>query len=443
MATAVAQVEQLPREVRARRALWGAILGFFVDMFDVYLPIAVLAPAITYFIPSELPAVVQATIFYVVFAVTLIARPLGSVIFGHFADVIGRRKVTLICIAGFSLATFLMAVLPGYGSTGYLAVVLLVVLRFLAGLFIGGEYTAANPLAMEYAPKEKRGLYGAMIHTGYPAALLAITALTAIMLKIAPAGGPASEYARWGWRIPFLIGVLLSAERFFFYLRQVPESDVWEAASRGRRERSPLRTLFQGSNLKLLLRLFVLMTGAWLTLNATVGALPGLAGVLQVQGSAINTGTLIAATLGVLVFPFLGMLSQKWGRRPTITLIGLMNTLLGGALYFALVRGGYQSPTALVWLVAAVCWLSLLIWAVHTPYLVEHFRTEIRSAGYGVSYSAATIIPGFYSFYMLGLSRFMPYAYTPVLLLVVGGLFLALGALTGPETRDVDLHTPA
>lgn len=443
MATPVVELEHLPREVRARRALWGAILGFFVDMFDVYLPIAVLAPAITYFIPSELPAVTRATIFYIVFAVTLIARPLGSVIFGHFADVIGRRKVTLVCIAGFSLSTLLMAILPGYHSTGYLAVVLLVVLRFLAGLFIGGEYTAANPLAMEYAPKEKRGLYGALIHTGYPAALLAITALTAIMLKIAPAGGPESEYARWGWRIPFLIGVLLSGERFFYYLRRVPESDVWEAATRRRRDNSPLRTLFQASNLKLLTRLFIVMTGAWLTLNATVGALPGLADVLNVSSSAINSGTLVAAAFGVLIFPLLGMVSQRWGRRPTIALIGLLNTLPSGILYFILVQGRYQSPITLVGLVGAICWLSLLIWAVHTPYLVEHFRTEVRSAGYGISYSAATIIPGLYSFYMLGLSRFMPYAYTPILLLVLGGLFLTIGALTGPETKDVDLHASA
>lgn len=434
-------VVQVPREVRARRALWGAILGFFVDMYDVYLPVVALAPAITYFVPPELPDVTRATIFYVIFSVTLIARPLGSVIFGHYADVIGRRRVTLVCIAGFALATLLMVILPGYQSTGYLAVVMLVILRFLAGLFIGGEYTAANPLAMEYAPKTKRGLYGALIHTGYPAALLVITALTTIMVKIFPAGAPASEYANWGWRIPFLIGVVISAERFFYYLRRVPESDVWEALGVGQGDHSPLRSLFKGSNAKLLLRLFVVMTGAWLTLNATVGVLPGLSGVLHISSSTINTGTLTAAAFGVIIFPLLGVLSQKWGRRPTIALIGVLNTLPSGILYFVFVRWGHQSVVTAIWLVATICWLSLLIWAVHTPYLVEHFHTGIRSAGYGITYSAATIVPGLYSFYMLGLSHFMPYAYTPIPLLVLGGLFLTIGVLTGPETKEVDLHT--
>lgn len=87
---------------------------------------------------------------------------------------------------------------------------------------------------------------------------------------------------------------------------------------------------------------------------------------------------------------------------------------------------------------AAVSLLGLLIWAVHTPYLVESFKTSVRSAGYGIAYSLATIIPGFYSFYLLGLSKLMPYAYTPIVLLVLGGLFLSVGALLGPETKDVE-----
>jgi hypothetical protein len=84
--------------------------------------------------------------------------------------------------------------------------------------------------------------------------------------------------------------------------------------------------------------------------------------------------------------------------------------------------------------------LSFPIWAVHTPYLVESFRTGIRSSGYGISYSLATILPGLYSFYMLGLAKVMPYQFSPIVLLVLGGILLSLGALAGPETKNVDLH---
>jgi MFS family permease len=203
-------------ELAARRAVQAACFGFFVDMFDVYLPIAVLAPALTYFIPAGLSGTTQATIFYVVFAVTLIGRPLGALIFGYFGDLLGRRQTTLVSVAGFSVVTLLIAVLPGYEAWGGFAIMALIVLRLLDGIFIGGAYTAANPLAMEYSPKDKRGLYGALIHVGYPAALLCTSLLAALMLAIAPGGDANSPYATWGWRVPFVIGAILSGVLFFY-----------------------------------------------------------------------------------------------------------------------------------------------------------------------------------------------------------------------------------
>lgn len=428
-------IESLPREEKAKRAVKAACLGFFVDMFDVYLPIAALAPALDYFFPPDLSPVVESTVFFLIFAVTLIGRPVGAVIFGHFADTLGRRRTTLISVGGFTVVTLLIAILPGYAQLGFAVIVLLLILRFLDGVFIGGEYTAANPLAMEYSPKERRGLYGSLIHVGYPAALLVMSALTAIMTRIFPPDGAASAYAVWGWRIPFLIGVALSAGLFVYYLRKVPESDLWQAASK---TRSPLRDLLRGDNVRRLAQLFVVMSGAWLTLDATVGALPGIISVLGGEASTVNTGTLIAAGVAVVLFPLLGMLSQAWGRRPTIALIGALNAIPAAAFYALFVSGGYRSEGAAVALVAAASLLGLLIWAVHTPYLVESFRTGVRSAGYGISYSLATIIPGFYSFYLLGLGEIMPYPYTPIVLLVLGGILLIGGALLGPETKDVD-----
>jgi uncharacterized membrane protein YfcA len=229
----------------ARRALQAAYLGFFVDMFDVYLPIAVLAPALPYFIPSVLSGAAQATIFYVVFAVTLIGRPLGAVVFGHVADRLGRRRTTLVSVAGFGVVTLLIAALPGYDAWGAGAILVLVVL--LNGIFIGGEYTAANPLAMEYPPKEKRGLYAALIHIGYPAALVCISLLAALMLKVAVGGGAGSAYAIWGWRIPFVIGALLAGALFIYYYRLVPESELWRSANKAT---TPLKELFSGRSLR-------------------------------------------------------------------------------------------------------------------------------------------------------------------------------------------------
>ena len=138
-------------------------------MFDVYLPIIALAPAMSFFQPDTLSPAQQSTLFYVVFALSLVGRPLGAVVFGHYSDKIGRRRTTIISMGGFALVTLLIAFLPGYETWGIGSIAALTFLRFLDGIFLGGEYTGANPLAMEYAPKDQRGLWAAFIHiSGLP-----------------------------------------------------------------------------------------------------------------------------------------------------------------------------------------------------------------------------------------------------------------------------------
>jgi MFS family permease len=426
------------RELIARRAVRAAYFGFFVDMFEVYLPVAVLAPALVYFIPTGLSAATNATIFSVVFAISLMGRPIGSIVFGHFGDRLGRRRITLIAIGGFAVATLLVAALPGYAVWGGASIAALLILRLANGIFIGGEYTAANPLAMEYSPKEKRGLNAALIHVGYPAALVCVSLLTALLLKVAPGGDARSAYAVWAWRIPFLIGALLAGALCLYYYLLVPESDVWRSS---KKSAAPLKEIFTGADLRRLGQLIVVVSGAWLTLDATVAALPGVINtVLGVKSTDVNTGILIGAAISMPILPLMGVLGQKFGRRPVIAVLGVLNLFPASVLYYVLVAGAYHNSAMLIGLVALILVLTIPVWAVITPYLAESFRTEIRSCGYGISYSAATILPGLYSLYMLGLAKVIPYEFTPIVLLVLGGLMLSLGVLAGPETKDVDFN---
>ena len=429
------------RDLIARRAVRAAYIGFFVDMFEVYLPIAVLAPALVYFIPAGLSAATTATIFSVVFAISLMGRPIGSLVFGHFGDRLGRRRVTLISIGGFAVVTLLVAALPGYATWGGGSIAALLILRLANGMFIGGEYTAANPLAMEYSPKEKRGLNAALIHVGYPGALVCVSLLTAYLLKVAPGGGANSSYAVWGWRLPFVLGAVLGGALCLYYYYLVPESDVWKSS---KKSAAPLKEILQGADLRRLGQLIVVVSGAWLTLDATVAALPGVINtVLGVTSTDVNTGILIGAAIAMPLLPLVGVLGQKFGRRPMIALLGVLNLVPASVVYYMLVAGAYHNSALLIGMVALILVLTIPVWAVITPYLAESFRTEIRSCGYGISYSAATILPGLYSFYMLALAKVIPYQFTPIVLLVLGGLMLTFGALAGPETKHVDLHLQA
>ena len=421
-----------------QRALRAAFIGFFVDMFDMYLPVVALGPAMSYFEPATLSPALKSTLFYIVFALSLVGRPVGATLFGHYGDKLGRRKVAVISMGGFAFVTLLIALLPGYESWGIASVVILTLLRFVDGIFLGGEYTGANPLAMEYAPKEKRGKWAAFIHTGFPLSLAAMSLITTSLLRVLPAGSPHSPYVQWGWRIPFFLGALFAGGVFLYYIKKVPESTVWAKAEK---TKSPLKELFLGSNFRCLLQVFLVMSGAWFTLNAVTAILPGvLLTVLHVNSVVVTNALLVAYCLLALIFVPVGMLGQKIGRRTMLALIGLAGLAVGPILYYVLVRSGYRSVWQLILLVTLINLCATPVWAIVTSYINERFPTGIRATGYGVGYSAATIIPAFSSFYMLGLKSVgMPYEYTQIVILAAGGFLLLLGALTGPETNQVEL----
>jgi MFS family permease len=420
------------------RALRAAFLGFFVDMFDVYLPVVVLAPAMAYFEPDSLSPTLKSTLYYVVFALSLVGRPAGAALFGHWGDKIGRRKVTIISMAGFALVTLAIGLLPGYEQWGMASIGALIFLRFVDGVFLGGEYSSANPLAMEYAPKDKRGLWSACIHTGFPLALVAMSLLTIGLLRGIASGSPHSAYVVWGWRIPFFIGALFAFGIFLYYLRSVPESPVWSASVK---VKSPLIELFRGANRRVFAQVFLVMSGIWFMLNAAISILPGvLLNVCHVNSLSVTCAQLVASLVLALTHIPFGILGQKIGRRAYLALFGLTGWTVGPLAYYLLVRSGYRNNAELILLVTLVIFCAMSTWPNVTAYLSERFSTGVRASGYGVGYSAAILLPAFSSLYMLGLSRLgIPYRYTEVLILALGGLLTMIGALIGPETRDVDI----
>jgi MFS family permease len=433
---AAAPSEDSPEfRAKGRRALGAAMFGFFVDMYDVYLPVIALAPAIVYFSSAGSTAVDMAVFTALIFVASIIGRPLGSLIFGPLGDRLGRRKTTLICAAGITVSTGLMAVLPGYSTIGVWALVSLVVLRLVAGVFLGGEYTAANPLAMEYTPRHRRGVAGSLINMGYPLALAFITVVTLVTLQFFPAGGPDSAYAVWGWRIPFAVGFVICSALFYYYLTSVPESELWTKMPKA--QGNPLRNLFAGSNARSFAVAFVVGTGAWLTLNGTIGVFATHFRGMGVPDGRINTVILISALLGAAMFPLVGAAGQRFGRRQVIMVIGAACALVGAAT-FALAVAESETLSMVPFAVAAIV-PGLWIWAMITAFLMELFPTSVRASGYGVAYSLPSVIPAFYAYYMVWMSGLMDYAYTPVVIIAAGGVLLVVGGYVAKDRRHMDL----
>jgi MFS family permease len=427
---------------RARHAVRGAWMGFFVDMFDIYLPIVVLAPAIIYFVSPQMNEATTAIVNGSIFAATLLGRPIGAFIFGHLGDTIGRRRTTIIAVSGFGVATLLIAFLPGYAQWGIAAAIIFILLRFIDGIFLGGEYTAASPLAMEYSPKEKRGFFGALIMTGYPLAYATISLITLILVQLIPAGGLNSPYVQWGWRIPFVIGALMAFALVYYYVTSVAESEVFEAAAESESEgggRSPIMELFKGPNLSSFLQVFVMMSGFWLTLYTAAAMLPGLlTSELKLSPTNLTITLVIAYVILAAAYIAAGVIGQRIGRRLFLIAASVIMATVGTFLYYVLVGTAPQNLFAVIVLVTIVTVLITWVWALATVYINERFHTGVRASGFGIGYSLAVIPPAFYAFYQSGLASFMPFKYTPLPLLVIGALLILIGAVWGPETKDVD-----
>jgi MFS family permease len=424
-----------PDLAKVRAAVRGGTLAYFVDQFDIYLPIVVLAPATAYFQAANLSASTTALLSSLVFASTLIGRPLGAVIFGHFADTFGRKRTTLVAVAGFGVVTLLIACLPGHETIGMWSVGLLIALRFVDGIFLGGEYTTAVPLAMEWSPKHKRGLYASIITATSPAAYVMIAAITMLLLQLLPSSGLHSAYVQWGWRIPFVIGALLAAVLFRYYLRQVHEPP---AAMTGEKHKVPLVRLVVRYP-RALAQVFVLMTGTWLATNMEAAVTPAqLKSHLELSSMQVTLTMLVINAAAALSFPLFGLLSQRIGRRRFYIGYGLCVLVLGSGSYSLLMASDGGMGTVLGYAVL-IGVFTVGTFGPIAAYLTERFPASIRSTGYGVGYSLALIAPAFYQFYLQRFDGVMPAHFAPAVLLVLAGALISLGGFLGPETKDVDM----
>lgn len=424
-----------PDLAKVRAAVRGGTLAYFVDQFDIYLPIVVLAPAMVYFQAANLSASTTVLLSSLVFASTLIGRPLGAIIFGHFADTVGRKRTTLVAVGGFGFITLLIACLPGHETIGMWSVGLLIALRFIDGIFLGGEYTTAVPLAMEWSPKHKRGLYASIITSTSPAAYVMIAAITMLLLQLLPSAGLHSAYVQWGWRIPFVIGALLAAVLFRYYLKQVHEPP---AAMTGEKHKVPFVRLVVRYP-RALAQVFVLMTGTWLATNMEAAVTPAqLKSHLELSSMQVTLTMLVINASAALSYPLFGLLSQRIGRRRFYIGYGLCVLVVGSGSYSLLMASDGGMGAVLGWAVL-IGVFTVGTFGPIAAYLIERFPASIRSTGYGVGYSLALIAPAFYQFYLQQFDGVMPAHLAPAVLLVLAGALISLGGFLGPETKDIDM----
>jgi MFS family permease len=430
------------------RAIRRALFGLFADMFDTYLPVVVLAPAIAYFVAPGLSAGAASLVAAAIFAAALAGRALGAAISGRVAGRIGRRRAALLSVGGFGLVTVLIGCLPGHATWGAASVVFLVALRFVAGVLVGRPPALAASRAMRSSPAGERGENSARVMAGLPLALFTLAGLTLLVLQLAPSGDPSSAYSVWGWRIPFLAEGLVALACAVPLARRTAApgtTDAFEAdeatrafeAARGddgiapalRPARDPIGRFAQ---------VFVVMTGFWLTLNTVTAVLPGvLRGPVGLSDTQAALALIVAALANAGGYLVVGWLADRYGRRPFLVAWGLSAAALGTFVYWTLLRFTPPSVPTVIVLAAATVVLVGPCWAMIAAYAGERLPVSGAPAW---AFGLAAVLPAFHAVYQDLLGRVMDEAYTVLPLLVIGGVLIAIGGALGPETRDVDVE---
>lgn len=427
------------------RAIASAWAGFAMDSYSIYITTTALLPALAYFQGPHPTASGLALFSGLTLAATLLGRPLGGIIFGHFSDRMSRRTTGTVTILGFGTMSLLIACLPGASAVGAGgAVALLLAFRFIEGIFLGGEYTAATPLALEYAPPGRRGLIGSSIQCAASIGPFFVALLMSLVLIVAPNNGASSPYVQWGWRIPFIIGFVLAVLVAWFIRRRVEDSETFKAAAAARRAsgRSPLLGLLRGNSARAFVQAWALATGVFFISNIVGSVGPQF--LLLNKGftaSELAHTNLITPFPGAAAYVLMGWLSDYIGRKRALYIAGIFNLIILPFTMTALGSGHIHQWYQLT-LVSVLTFVCLgMFFGVLPAFINERFATSMRSSGWGVAYSTAVIIPAFFSYYMQWLGHVMPFLYTAGLLVIVGVIFVIVATAMSPETRGVDLST--
>jgi MFS family permease len=325
MATAAAST---PMTATEKKVIFASSLGTVFEWYDFYLYGSLAAIIAKQFFSGLDPS--AAYIFALLaFAAGFLVRPFGALVFGRLGDMIGRKYTFLVTIVIMGAATFVVGLLPSYATIGIAAPVILVVLRMLQGLALGGEYGGAATYVAEHSPNGKRGAYTAWIQT---TATLGLFLSLMVILGVRTAVGEAA-FADWGWRVPFLLSILLLAVSVYIRLSMNESPAFQKMKAEGKTSKAPLSESFgQWKNLKIVILALLGLTAGqavvWYT--GQFYALFFLTTIAKVDSTTANL--LIAASLviGTPFFIVFGALSDKIGRKPII----MAGCLLGALTYF-------------------------------------------------------------------------------------------------------------
>ncbi|MDF0725981.1 MFS transporter [Cytobacillus sp. S13-E01] len=425
---------QQVEEKVAKKALVASLIGSSIEWYDYFLygTVAALVFSKLYF-PSEDPSV-GLMLAYASFAIPFFIRPLGGVIFSHIGDRIGRKKTLVMTLSLMGIATVLIGLLPSYETIGIWAPILLITLRLIQGLGIGGEWGGALLLAVEYAPDKKKGFFGSIPQMGVTIGMLLGTLSISLMTLL-----PDEAFLAWGWRVPFILSSILVF--IGLWIRNgLDETPAFkEAQKTGNISKMPLIDTFKYHWRSVLLAVGakVVETAPFYIFSTFIIAYA--TGTLGFERSSALNAVTIATLITTIMIPFMGIWSDKIGRKP-IYIGGTIAMVLYAFPYFYLLSLG-----SVLWLTIATIIGLGIIWAPITAVLgtmfSEIFATNVRYTGVTVGYQlGAAIAGGTAPLIATALLATYNNSSTPVsIYIIITGIVSLIAIMLIRETRDIKL----
>ncbi|AOQ22909.1 Proline/betaine transporter [Moorella thermoacetica] len=411
-----------------------SVLGWSLDLFDLFLILYVAPTVGSLFFPSKIQTLSLASVF-AAFAISVLVRPLGSAFFGNYADKWGRKRAMIITVTGVGVATSLLGTLPTFNRVGLLAPILFLLIRVLQGIFVGGVTASTHTIGTETVAPRWRGLMSGLISGGASIGSL----VASIVLFIVTSIFPGEAFKVWGWRFMFFSGLLCVVFGIILY-KTLEESPIWlQMKEREQLNKkpveTPLKTLLSKAYAPILLINIIIVAGAASQYYLTSGYLPSfLELVNQVSRSTVGkimiSGSIVAFISPVLV----GHLSEMIGRKKTFLLTGIINLFIVPVIYLQLSQIHTYSIMVLFTII-----ISFLGNAAYAPVLIflnERFPTEIRASGTALSWNIGFAIGGLMPTFVTALSPTLKYIPTRLIAFLIGVTILFLiGSLVSPETK--------
>ncbi|HEY7448818.1 MAG TPA: MFS transporter [Vicinamibacterales bacterium] len=320
-------------------------------------------------------------------AVGFVARPVGGIVIGHYGDRIGRKSMLVLTLVIMGVATFLIGLLPTYEQIGPWAAVALVVLRIAQGFGVGGEWGGAVLMAVEHAPKGSRGFYGSWPQIGVPAGLLISTAVFAFFARL-----PEDQFLSWGWRVPFLLSIVLVAIGLLIRVRILETPTFAKIKASGSEARQPILEVLQRYPKQVLLAMGarVAENGAFYIYSTFL--LVYATQKVDMDRSIVLNGLLIASAVELVAIPVFGALSDRLGRRPVYLFGAVVTALFAFPLFWLFDTGS----TPLVWLalIIAFTFSHGAMYAPQAAFLSELFGTRVRYSGASLGAQLASVLAG-------------------------------------------------